>query len=154
MDFKLNLHSEKIRHAFPDTPLVVQRDISVRKALEVLKANNRGALLVIRDESLVGIFTERDGLKILARGEDLDQPLENVMTREVVCLTENDSVGSAIEKMAKGGYRRMPVVNQTGEPTGIIGVSGILHFIVGHVPQIIYTLPPTPHQSSAKREGA
>lgn len=154
MDFKLNLHTEKIRHIFPDTPLVLQRDATVRKTLEVLKANNRGAAIVVRDEKLVGIFTERDGLKILAAGDDLDQPVENVMIRDVVTLSEDDTISTAIEKMASGGYRRLPVVDADGRPTGIVGVSGILHFVVGHVPNIIYTLPPAPHQSSATREGA
>ena len=38
--------------------------------------------------------------------------------------------------------------------TGVLKVSGILHYLVEHFPKVVYTLPPEPHHKTAAREGA
>ena len=56
--------------------------------------------------------------------------------------------------MAKGGYRRLPVVDEAGHPIGVLGVSRLLEYLVEHFPKVVYTLPPQPHRASQEREGA
>jgi hypothetical protein len=56
--------------------------------------------------------------------------------------------------MSFGGYRRLPIVDDKGRPTGLLKVPGILHYLVEHFPNVVYNLPPTPHHSTQEREGA
>jgi hypothetical protein len=56
--------------------------------------------------------------------------------------------------MSKGGYRRLPIVDEAGKPTGILRVKGILRYLVEHFPAVVYNLPPEPHQTTQQREGA
>ncbi len=76
------------------------------------------------------------------------------MVRDPVVVKKTDTIGQAISAMAKGGYRRLPVVNDAGHPIGVLGVSRVLEYMVEHFPKVIYTLPPQPHQASQEREGA
>lgn len=120
----------------------------------MLKDQDRGCVFICRDEKIVGIFTERDALKIMASGADLNVPIEQVMVANPVTLLASDSVGKAIAKMSFGGYRRLPIVDDLGRPLGQLKVSGILRYLVEHFPKIVYTLPPAPHHAANEREGA
>lgn len=154
MDFQRQLKTEKVDQAGVYDSQRVALDQSVREVLEIMKEDHSGSVLVCQDKQLLGIFTERDALRIMANGTELDQPIENVMSRDPVTLSAEDSVGDAIEKMASGGYRRLPIVNDDGQPVGMLKVSGILHYLVDHFAKVIYNLPPEPHHSTQNREGA
>lgn len=154
VDFQLNIDSETIGHLYVSEPLCVDPSISVRDVLRQLQQHNRGCVLVVSDERLQGIFTERDALHRMASGEGLDEPVARAMAAQPVTVTIDDSVADAIEKMSVGGYRRLPVVDDQGRPRGVLKVSAILHFLVEHFPKVIYTLPPEPHHFPPDREGA
>ena len=81
-------------------------------------------------------------------------PLKEHMAQDPVTLSEADTVGTAITKMACGGYRRLPIVDNAGHSAGLLKTSGILHYLVSHFPTVIYNLPPTPHHTTQTREGA
>jgi CBS domain-containing protein len=154
MSFQLNLDKETLDHCHPVEPLCLPPTARVAEALRQMNEHNRGAVLVCRDQKVVGIFTERDALKMMAGGASFDVPLLQRMTSDPVVLRARDMVGKAITMMAQGGYRRLPIVDEAGRPTGIITVQGIMHYLVEHFPTVIYNLPPEPHHSTQQREGA
>jgi CBS domain-containing protein len=154
VDFELNLTSETVQQLPPEAPLCVEANTSVRDVFTLLKHERAGAVLVVRNEALVGIFTERDALRLMAGGLNLDTPVEQVMVPDPVTVAASETVGAAIRKMSAGGYRRLPIIDEEGRPVGIVRVSSILHYLVQHFPQVVYTLPPEPHHATQQREGA
>jgi len=76
----------------------------------------------------VGIFTERDALLKLAGKSLSGKTIGDVMTRDPVVLREDDTVAVAINKMAVGGFRHIPVVDRSG-PTGIVTARDVFHRI-------------------------
>ena len=151
MDFQLN--TETIARLAKKKHVCVPSDTSVRDVLRQLQEARSACMLIVDNDQLVGIFTERDALKRMATGQGLDDPVSTAMIRDVVSLEKSDTIATAIEKMAIGGYRRLPVVEQ-GRPCGLLSVTNILHYLVEHFPQVVYTLPPDPHHSPNEREGA
>jgi CBS domain-containing protein len=127
---------------------------SLREVIDLLSAAKQGCALVCDSERLIGLFTERDVVALMASGADLDQPVSATMTRSPVTVTATDSVASAITKMSTGGYRQLPVVDDQSKPVGLFKVSCILNYFVEHFPSTIYTLPPEPGQVPPTREGA
>jgi CBS domain-containing protein len=154
VDFHLNLHTETVDHAYIAEAINLEPTTTVREAFRRMKEARTGAVLIWSAGKLAGIFTERDALKLMATKADLDVPLKDHMAKNPVTLTESDTVGTAISKMSRGGYRRLPIVDQQGQSRGVLKTSGILHYLVGHFPTVIYNLPPTPHHSTQQREGA
>ena len=153
VDHQLHLH-EAVETADLEQPLCVEPSISIRQVLGLLKQQGAGSCLVCAQGKLVGIFTERDATKLLAEAANLDRPIETVMTRGPKTARSTDSVASAIEKMSRGGYRRLPVVDAQGKPLGMVSLAGIVHFLVQHFPQTVYNLPPNPKPVMPEREGA
>ena len=131
--------------------LAVAPEASVREFC-VSRASPRIGL-VCRQGRLVGILTERDILRLLAGGHDLDVAVEREMTPDPLTANLSDSVGAAVERMAENGYRRLPLVDAENRPIGEIDVEGIVHLLVQHFPQAVYNLPPVAGPPTGEREG-
>lgn len=154
MDFQLSLESEGVGSAYPDQPLAADANDSVGQVLQLLRAQQTGAVLVCEGATLVGILTERDALKLMARGADFSAPVRDVMTSPTTTMSTTATVGEAIRVMAEGGYRHLPIVDLEGKPTGVMAVHGIVHYLVDHFPETVYNLPPDPNAVPRQREGA
>jgi len=153
VDIELNLTTETVDQAHPAEPLCVDPTTPVRDVLRLLKERSTPSILVCRDGVLVGIFTERDALRVMAGRSDLDMPVERVMVPKPVTLCADETIAVAVQRMSKGGYRRLPIVDRQGKPTGVVQVSGIVHYLVEHFPKTVYNLPPVAHQAMQQREG-
>lgn len=154
MDFQLSLQSESVRSAYPDETLATTPDTSVAEAMQLMRAQKSGAILVCNGDTLVGIFTERDALRLMAEKGDLSGSIKDQMTAATVNVGPEDTVQKAIELMASGGYRHLPIVDASGQPVGVVGAAGIVHYLVDHFPETIYNLPPNPVGGISEREGA
>jgi CBS domain-containing protein len=154
VDIELNLTTETVDQASPVEPVCVPGELSLREAFQTMRRHHAGSLLICRDGVLAGIFTERDALRLMARGADLDLPLEKVMTRSPATISAEATVADAIRKMSSGGYRRLPIVDGKGHPVGIVRVSGIVHYLVQHFPKTIYNQPPVAYPATQHREGS
>jgi signal-transduction protein with cAMP-binding, CBS, and nucleotidyltransferase domain len=79
-----------------------------------------GSLLVLDGDSLVGIVTERDVMKAVARGLDLaTTPISAVMTTTVLTVSPSSSLHDAARHMAERWIRHLPVVDD-GKVTGMV----------------------------------
>ncbi|MCP4190558.1 MAG: CBS domain-containing protein [Planctomycetaceae bacterium] len=154
MVFQLHLDTEKVEHIDLSEPLCVSPEVSVRAVLETLKETRRSNVLICRDGKLIGIYTERDALRMMAAQADIDGPIEKSMSCNPVSIQAQDTVQAAIKRMASGGYRRLPVVDADNRPVGLLKVTAILHYIVQHFPQYVYNLPPSSDHTTKQREGA
>ncbi|MCC7474051.1 MAG: CBS domain-containing protein [Pirellulales bacterium] len=154
VDFQLSLESEGVGEAYPDQPLATTADSQVGNVMQLLRTNRSGAILVCEDSKVVGIFTERDALKLMASPIDYTKPVREFMSPEPVMLAARATVGEAIRKMSEGGYRHLPIVDDAGEPKGVLAVHGIVRYLVDHFPETVYNLPPNPKANPRTREGA
>lgn len=154
MSFHLHLDTERVQHIDQDEPLCVEPEVAISEVLSRLKDYKKGSVLICQGGKLQGVFTERDALRLMAAGADLAASIDTVMTKDPVTTSVSETVGSAIQKMAVGGYRRLPVVDDSGAPVGLLRVNHILHYLVEHFPEVVYNLPPKPHHATQKREGA
>jgi CBS domain-containing protein len=154
VDFQLSLESEGVGSAYPDQPLAATTDESIGTVLQLLRAQRTGAVLICEGAKLVGIFTERDGLKLMARGADFSRPVREVMSSPPATIAASATVGEAIRRMAEGNYRHLPMVDDEHKPTGVLAVHGIVHYLVDHFPETVYNLPPDPKAAPREREGA
>lgn len=101
--------------------LVAPRETTVAKAAKLMAAKNVGALMVVEDRKLVGIFTERDAVfRVIAQGLDPSTTrISEVMTPDPVTVDPDEIFGRALLLMHDHGFRHVPVV-ENGEPIGIV----------------------------------
>jgi CBS domain-containing protein len=150
---EISLSEASVREAGLVEPLCVEPQVPVAQVLRLMKDNHRGEVLVCRDGRLAGIFTERDAMRLLSAQEGMDEPVEGVMSRELVTVLAEDSIQTAVVRMSAGGHRRLPVVDGEGRPTGLVTTAGVVHWLVEQVPEAVYNLPPVSKPATHEREG-
>lgn len=109
----------------------VSPEASVYEALRQMAEREIGALLVMEGEDLVGIFSERDyARKIALLGKSSsDTPVHEVMTREVICVTQNDTSLACMEKITEGRFRHLPV-KEGDKVIGVVTIGDLVKAII------------------------
>jgi len=109
----------------------VTQDNTVYEALELMAEKNIGAVLVLENELLIGIFSERDYARkvILKNKASRDTLIRNVMTSQVITVETDQKIEECMQIMSDKHIRHLPV-NQNGELVGIISISDIVSAII------------------------
>lgn len=109
----------------------IEPDTVLSDAIKVLADRRIGAVLVISDQRIEGILSERDVVRVLAaRGAAvLDAPVREVMTSKVVGCRDKDTVAEIMERMTAGKFRHLPVLE--GERiVGLISIGDVVKWRV------------------------
>ena len=105
----------------PRKLVVAAPHTTVTEAARLMKEGKVGAVLVVEEGRLVGIFTERDALfRVIAPGLDpAKTELRGVMTRDPTTVAPDETFGYALLLMHERGFRHTPVV-ENGRPVGVV----------------------------------
>jgi CBS domain-containing protein len=110
--------------------VTIPPDASLADAAKLMSRQRIGALVITGAERrVVGILSERDVVgAVAARGPGaLQESVGNVMTREVVTCTEDETVPDLMQRMTAGRFRHVPVVNR-GQLAGIVSIGDVVKF--------------------------
>ena len=114
-----------------NTVLSVRPDESVFEAIEKMAEQGVGALLVLENEQLLGIITERDyARKVILRGRSSkDTLVREIMTSPVVFVTPQQSVDDCMTLMTVHHFRHLPVVDE-GRVVGVVSIGDLVKWII------------------------
>jgi CBS domain-containing protein len=118
--------ADTIRDLMAESPAKVEPGDSVEDAARKMKENDVGALLVVEDDELKGIVTDRDiVIKAVAEGDKPGKAkVEDVCTADTTSIEPDTSIDDAIAKMRDADVRRLPVV-EDGKPVGIVSLGDL-----------------------------
>jgi len=121
--------------------IAVPETISVLDALKVMTDKNISAVLVMKNEKLSGIFTERDyARKIILQGKSSKDTLINeVMTPNPITISLSDSIDYCMELMTEKHIRHLPIVVNE-EVKGMLSIGDMVKFIIADQKQTISQL--------------
>jgi len=125
----LGAHLDELGAPAPQT---VAAGSGVDAALAQMHAGGLDCLLVMDGSRLVGIFTDRDAVLKLAGQPQRATSIDEVMTRDPVVLRHDDPIAVAINKMAVGGFRHVPIVDG-GRPTGVVSAKDVFRHIASRI---------------------
>lgn len=108
--------------------MTVGPNVTLGEAARILDERKIGAVVVVGMESrIVGIFTERDLVRSIARSGAgaLDQPVSAMMTANVYRCNEGSTVNELMEVMSSRRFRHVPV-EENGKLCGIISIGDVV----------------------------
>jgi CBS domain-containing protein len=107
-------------------------NVPVKESIELLFKRHIGSIVVVDDEhQCIGIFTERDAIRIVAQNVPLDAPLEKIMTKNPFTVNEDSTFEEAKSIIISHKIRHLPVTNTNGKLVGLISVRKILDELSG-----------------------
>lgn len=129
----------------PPQPISVQLETPVRDVVALLQQNKIGCVLVTeRNGSLAGIFTERDVLlKVSLKDAAIaGRPVSELMTTNPQTAEMTTTIAFALHMMSQGGYRHIPILDDEGQPVGLISVKDIVDYLANTVTKDLQAFEP------------
>ncbi len=95
---------------------------TIAEAIDAMHEKNYGAIIITKNEKLVGIFTERDLLRrVAAKRLDIETTqLKEVMTTNISTANIDDRISESLRRMSQGRFRHMPVIDDQGKLKGLL----------------------------------
>ncbi len=112
----------------------ISGDRSVQQAVTLLTARRIGAVPVVEDHRVLGVFSERDVVHVLERdgAAALDRTVAEVMTAPAITVTPDESVLGALALMTRRRIRHLPVVE--GETCiGFVSIGDLVKFRIERI---------------------
>ncbi|MFW5680579.1 MAG: CBS domain-containing protein [Pseudomonadota bacterium] len=130
--------------------ITVSGDVTVHDAARTMTKSAIGAVLIMEDGQLRGIFTERDLMtKVVAKGLDAQSTrVVDVMTSDVKTARVDDAAIDCLELMAAGKFRHLPVVDPDGQPIGMLSQRD---FVATTLPKALALTTQTARATVSKR---
>jgi len=109
-----------------DPVLTIESSATLGAAARQMWNRSVGAVVVVEDDDIVGIFTERDLLRAIADSRHPDQgQVQSYMTPDPVTLPSDHSPSEAAQIMTARRFRHIPVVDD-GELVGIVSIRDLV----------------------------
>ena len=144
MDQIAKARDQKVSVLPTDDYVVVSPFTPLSQAIEAMKNDEGGCVIVSDDGRVAGVFTERDLLtKVLGEDVDLNSPIKDWMQAQVETLTPEATIGEAVRLMNERSFRNIPIVKD-GELHGSISVFDIITYLAECYPKATMNLPPLP----------
>ncbi len=111
--------------------LVASPSDTVQKLVKIFQEQKKNCVLVYSKKKLVGIVSNRDILwKVAGKTKDLSKvKVEQIMTPNPEFVQPDDSIAFVVNKMAMGGFRHVPVINEDGTPLSIVLIKDVLEYL-------------------------
>jgi CBS domain-containing protein len=109
----------------------VEKETTVFHALELMADKDVGALLVLDEGRVAGIFSERDyARKIILRGRtSRETPVREIMTEKVLYVRPEQTVHDCMALMTRHRVRHLPVLAE-GELIGLVSIGDVVKCIM------------------------
>jgi CBS domain-containing protein len=114
-----------------DTSIFVTPETTVFRSLQLMVEKNIGALLVLDQDTFVGIFTERDyARKVILKGKSSKQtPIREIMTENPLTVNSDNTIEECMWLMTNRFIRHLPVIDNN-KLTGIISIGDVVKYII------------------------
>jgi len=122
----------------PHVTIAISPEKTTFQALELMAKHDVGAILVMEDEKLVGIFTERDySRKVILMGRaSRETPVRDTMVKNLLVVPPTMSVNDCMKLMTEKRIRYLPVM-QEDEFMGIVSIGDVLKAVMNAQAQSI-----------------
>jgi CBS domain-containing protein len=116
-------------------------DSSVFEALEMMAEKNISGLLILENDNLVGIFTERDyARKLILKGKfSKDTKVSDLMTKNILYVEPSNTLEDCMKLMTGKRVRHLPVL-ENGRLIGILTIGDLVKLIISEQQTTIHQL--------------
>ncbi len=112
--------------------ITAKEDMSILEAVQLLNNRHVGSLVVVDDEQkCIGIFTERDAIRVMASKFSVEEPLSKIMSSHVVTVSLEASFDEAKRLMLSHKIRHLPVTDETGKLMGLFSLRAFFDEVLG-----------------------
>jgi CBS domain-containing protein len=120
------LKNKKIKEVMNPSTLCLESTATASDAAKIMETRDIEAVVVIENNKLVGIITDRDfTIKIGSHAYPIDTPINRLMSYPLISINKDDEIHHAIELMEQNKIKRLPVVSENSV-LGMISLNDLM----------------------------
>lgn len=112
-----------------DSNLSVKKTDSIITAIQMMKNNDKGVVVILDDSRCVGLITERDVIRLIKDGINLQDNIYKFATQNIITIEDGMTVTNALNLMIENNIRRLVVSDANKRFKGVITQQDIIHFL-------------------------
>ena len=117
----------KVRDVMTPGPIGVDYNSSIGEAARTMRDWGVGAVLVVHDQSLYGLVTDRDlVVRAVAESKGPDEPVGPLSSADLIGVNADEDIAEAMKLMRENCVRRLPVVD-AGQVAGMVSLGDLCH---------------------------
>ena len=117
----------KVRDVMSKRLVTISPKATLKEAAETMIRNGVSFLVVVQDGKLFGVISEKDIVRCIAEGRDVNSTkIEDVCTREVITVRDEDSIQDAAKLMRSHRIRHLVVVDSNKNPVGVLSIRDLV----------------------------
>lgn len=122
----------KIKDLMCKKVVTAKENMPIIEAIKLLNDRHVGSIVIIDDENrCIGIFTERDAIRVVGQRVNLEEPLSKVMTTHVATIGLEASFDDAKAILLSHRIRHLPVTDQEGKMIGLFSFRAFVDEVFG-----------------------
>ncbi|MGH3188224.1 MAG: CBS domain-containing protein [Streptosporangiaceae bacterium] len=115
----------KVRDVMTPGPIGVDYNSSIGEAARTMRDWGVGAVLVVHDQALYGLVTDRDlVVRAVAESKGADEPVGPLSSADLIGVSADEDIAEAIKLMRENAVRRLPVVD-AGQVAGMVSLGDL-----------------------------
>jgi CBS domain-containing protein len=123
-----------VKHMMIEDVVTAKSNITAKDAVRTLREKHVGSIVLTdNSQKCIGIFTERDAIRIMTSDISLDTPIEQVMSKNVITIGKEASLEEVRRLSTSHGIRHLPVVDSKGRLVGLISVRKLIDELYGWI---------------------
>ena len=123
---------------------------SIAAAVQKMDLHDVGAIVIVEDQKVVGILTDRDIALGLGVGNvQLDTPVSQIMTKKVLTIWEDQGVFNATQYLMGHKVRRLPIINRDNELVGMVTLDDLIGLLGQELANLSKAVTPVLAEKSA-----
>ncbi|WP_338598159.1 CBS domain-containing protein [Sulfolobus tengchongensis] len=127
-EYGLNVYDLKVKDVMSQDLIIASPNDDVNNVVRRMLINNIGGVPIIDNNTIVGIFTEREVLKLIT-SLTFSGIVDSVMSTKLVTINEESNILDAAKLMARNNVRRLPILDNNDRLIGIITAADIVKFL-------------------------
>jgi CBS domain-containing protein len=132
-----------LREMFQSEVITASPDDTVRELVEKVKHDNVGAVVIVEEEHVVGIVTDRDIAMKLGCGEATpDTIAKEIMTTDVITIWDDQGVFNATQYLLGHKIRRLPIIDRQDRLVGMVTSDDLLCLLVHELSNLTKAIEP------------
>ena len=108
---------------------MVSKDATIKDAARLMASEGVGLLVVVdlsNPTKPVGVVSERDVIRAIAKGISLDEKLNTIATKKLITVELDEDIGKAAAKMASNKIRHLVVLDKSGKLAGVLSIRDLV----------------------------
>lgn len=107
----------------------VDKKTKISEIAKIMTEKNIGSVIVTENNKPIGIITERDIVRAIGKGKNLESTAEEIMTVSLITIREDSPIAGALSLMRQFNIRHLPVINDKRELVGILSIRDVARAI-------------------------